>query len=400
MLRPGTLALTVLLASLTAIGPLSTDMYLPSLPEIARLLETSPGRVQLTLSSYLVGFAIGQTLYGPLSDRIGRKPILLAAIAMFLLASFASALSTSIEMLIAARFGQAFGGSGAVVVVRAIVRDLYSGARAARELSVMGAISALAPLIAPLIGGLVQTFAGWRFVFVVLVAFALAQLLLIWRLLPETLQSPAAERFSVRGMLNDYRSLLGEAGFLAHVGLAALSYAGLFAWLSGASFVLQDLYGLTALAFALAFTIGSIGYMVGTSFAARFVTRLGIDRTLGLGAAVLCLGGLAMLATLGLGLTSWLALVLPVALYLAGLGLVLPQSMAGALQPFPHRAGTASSLIGVVQQGLAAALGALVGHLLGQTAWPVAVSIAACGGAALLLWVLTRGIRMRALTPR
>jgi DHA1 family bicyclomycin/chloramphenicol resistance-like MFS transporter len=395
MLRPGTLALTVLLASLTAIGPLSTDMYLPSLPEIARLLETSPGHVQLTLSSYLVGFAVGQTLYGPLSDRLGRKSILLAAVALFLLASLVCALSTSIEMLIAARFAQAFGGSGAVVVVRAIVRDLYSGARAARELSVMGAITALAPITAPLIGGLLQTFAGWRFVFVVLLAFAAMQLLLMWRLLPETLRTPAAEPFSVRSLLRDYRILIGESTFLAHLGLAALSYAGLFAWLSGASFVLQDLYGLSALAFAAAFTIGSAGYLIGTSFAARFVTRLGIDRTIGIGTAALCLGGLAMLLALGLGLTSWLALVLPVAIYLAGLGLVLPQSMAGALQPFPHRAGTASSLMGLVQQGLAAALGALVGHLLGQTAWPVAVAIAACGAGALLLWGLTRGIRAR-----
>lgn len=397
MLRPGTLALTILLASLTAIGPLSTDMYLPSLPEIARLLQTSPTRVQLTLSSYLIGFALGQTIYGPLSDRLGRKPVLLAAIALFVLASLVCALATSIEMLIASRFAQALGGAGAAVVVRAIVRDLYSGARAARELSVMGAITALAPITAPLIGGLLQTFTGWRFVFVTLLAFAALQFVLMWRLLPETLPSRPAEPFGLGVMLRSYRAFMAEPSFLAHLGLAALSYAGLFAWLSGASFVLQDLYGLSALDFALAFTIGSAGYLVGTSFAARFVVRLGIDRTIGIGTGALCLGGLALVLALALGLRSSLALVLPVAVYLAGLGLVLPQSMAGALQPFPERAGTASSLMGLVQQSMAAALGALVGVLLGDSAWPVAIAIAVCGTAALLVWLATRGIRTRAV---
>lgn len=395
MLRPGTLALTVLLASLTAIGPLSTDMYLPSLPEIARLMQTSPARVQLTLSSYLIGFALGQTIYGPLSDRLGRKPVLLGALALFVAASAICALATSIEMLIAARFTQALGGAGAAVVVRATVRDLYSGARAARELSVMGAITALAPITAPLIGGLLQTFAGWRFVFVTLLAFAALQFVLLWRLLPETLAARADEPFSLRFMLRSYRAFMGEGAFLAHLGLAALSYAGLFAWLSGASFVLQDLYGLSSIDFALAFTVASAGYLVGTSFAARFVTRLGIDRTIGLGTAALCLGGLAMVVSLALGLRSSFALVLPVAVYLTGLGLVLPQTMAGALQPFPDRAGTASSLMGLIQQSMAAALGALVGVLLGDSAWPVALAIAACGAAALVLWLCTRSIRTR-----
>jgi DHA1 family bicyclomycin/chloramphenicol resistance-like MFS transporter len=263
----------------------------------------------------------------------------------------------------------------------------------------MGAITALAPITAPLVGGLLQTFAGWRFVFVTLLAFATLQFVLLWRLLPETLASRAAEPFSLRFVLRSYRTFIGEGAFLAHVGLAALSYAGLFAWLSGASFVLQDLYGLSAIDFALAFTVGSAGYLIGTSFAARFVTRLGIDRTIGLGTAALCLGGLALCLSLGLGLRSALGLVLPVALYLAGLGLVLPQSMAGALQPFPKRAGTASSLLGLIQQSMAAALGALVGFLLGHSAWPVALAIAACGTAALVLWLVTRGIRTRVVHP-
>ena len=174
MLRPGTFALTLLLAMLTGIGPLSVDMYLASLPDIGRLLGAPPAQVQLTISVYLVGFAIGQVFYGPLSDRHGRRPVLLAALGIYLLATLACALAPSIEMLIAARFVQAVGGSGAIVLARAVVRDIYDGARVGRELSRMAAIMALAPLVAPLIGGVLQTVFGWRSNFVALFCFGAA----------------------------------------------------------------------------------------------------------------------------------------------------------------------------------------------------------------------------------
>src|SRR6476661_3585652 len=157
MLRPGTFALTALLAGLSAVGPLTTDMYLPSLPDIARQLDASTAQVQLTISTYLVGFAVGQIVYGPVSDRHGRKPVLIAAIIIFCAATLICALSTSIEMLMAARALQAIGGSGGIVLARAVVRDLYSGRRAGRELSLIGSVMALAPVIAPLIGGVLQT---------------------------------------------------------------------------------------------------------------------------------------------------------------------------------------------------------------------------------------------------
>ena len=162
MLRPDTFALTALLALITALGPVSTDMYLPSLPDIGRLLSASAAEVQLTLSAYLIGFAVGQIAYGPFSDRHGRKPVLLAALTLFSLGNVACTFAPSIEMLIAARTLQALGGSGAIVVARAIVRDLYAGARAGRELSLMGAIMALAPVGAPMIGGVLQSAFGWR----------------------------------------------------------------------------------------------------------------------------------------------------------------------------------------------------------------------------------------------
>src|SRR6476661_4744653 len=187
MLRPGTFALTALLAGLSAIGPLTTDMYLPSLPDIARQLDASTAQVQFTISAYLIGFAVGQIFYGPVSDRHGRKPVLLAAIALYCLASLACALSTSIEMLIVARVFQALGGSGGIVLTRAIVRDIYSGAHAGRELSIIGSVLALVA------GGLLQTGFGWRVVFLTLVAAGLLGVAIVWLLLPETLNARAAE---------------------------------------------------------------------------------------------------------------------------------------------------------------------------------------------------------------
>ena len=396
MLRPGTFPLTILLAALSAIGPLTTDMYLPSLPDIARLLNASTAQVQLTVSAYLLGFAFGQIFYGPLADRHGRKPVLLWAMALYCAASLACALSTSIEMLIAARALQAFGGSGGIVLARAIVRDLYSGARAGRELSLIGAVMALAPVLAPLIGGVLQTGFGWRSVFFTLVGGGFFGAAIVWPLMPETLSMRAAESVTPASMVKSYRVVARNPAYLAYLGLASTSFAGLFAWISGSSFVLQYLYGLTPFQFGVAFAVGSVGYMIGTTFAARLVMRHGIDRTLGVGAAAMAASGLGMVMAVALGLTSAAALVLPMALYLAGLGIVLPQAIAGAMTPFPERAGAASALLGFVQQSAAALCGVVVGALLGSSAWPLAGAVAVTGCATLGLWIATRAVRASA----
>ena len=394
MLRPGTFALTALLASLTAVGPLSTDMYLPSLPDIARDLGASTQQVQLTISSYLIGFACGQILYGPVSDRHGRKPVLLAAVALFCAATIVCMLATSVDMLIVARIAQALGGSGAVVVTRAIVRDLYSGARAGRELSVISSVMAVAPVLAPMAGGMLQAAFGWRSIFVLLVVAGVAAFAIVWALLPETLQR-RDEAISASSMLRSYRIVISNGVFLAYLGLGCFSYAGLFAWISGASFVLQNLYGLTPLVFGFVFAIATFGYFSGTTIAARIVTRVGLDGMIGIGSVVCAVGGLLACASIALGLTSSLSLVIPVAVFLAGFGMVLPQSIAGAITPFPERAGAASSLLGFVQQIGAALCGALVASLLGRNAWPLAGAIALMGCITLAVWIATRDVRRR-----
>jgi len=392
MLRPGTFGLTALLAGLSAIGPLTTDLYLPSLPDIVRLLGATPSQGQLTISAYLIGFAAGQIVYGPLSDRHGRKPVLLGAIALYCFASLVCTLATSIQVLIAARVLQALGGCGGIVLARAVVRDLYAGARAGRELSMIGSVMALAPVLAPIAGGALHVAFGWRSNFFSVAAASVLGGIVVWQLLPETLPQRSPP-LSLATILNSYRIIARDPRFFAYLGLASGCYAGLFAWISASSFVLQDLYGQPPFTFGVAFALASVGYMIGSTIAARLVVRLGIDRTIGIGGCALAAGGLGMAAALALGLTSAYSLVLPMALYLAGMGMVLPQSIAGAMTPFPERAGTASALFGFGQQTTASLCGAIVGSMLGASAWPLAVAVSFTGCATLVLWVLTRQLR-------
>src|SRR5580698_8687431 len=201
MLRPGTFGLTLLLSFLTALGPLTMDMYLPSLPAIGQAIDASTVQVQLAISRYLIGFACGQIVYGPVSDRIGRRPVILAALVLYAVATVVCAIAQSIHVLIAVRFVQALGGAGCIVLARAAVRDLYSGVRAGRELSLMGSITAFAPVSAPMIGGAFQMVFGWRATFVFLMVFAMFAAAMAARFLPETLRQRNTEPFSFRGMI-------------------------------------------------------------------------------------------------------------------------------------------------------------------------------------------------------
>ena len=393
MLQPGTLALTLLLSLLTALGPLTMDMYLPSLPAIGQALDASTAAVQLTISSYLLGFAVGQILYGPLSDRVGRRPVILAALVIYVAATVVCAVAQTIGILIAVRFVQALGGAGCIVLARAAVRDLYSGERAGRELSLMGSITAFALIVALAIGGLLQDAFGWRASFYLLVVFALVAGATAARFLPETLRQRASGPFSFGAMGALYRSVLVHRGFLANLGILVAAFVGLFAWISGAPFVMQGLYAMTPVAFGAAYAVGAAGYMVGAYVAARVVMRLGLDRTVGMGAVIMAAGGLAMAASVALGLSSVAWLVGTMTIYLAGMGLVLPQTQAGALTPFADSAGTASSLLGFAQQSSAAIAAAAIGHFLGYSAWPVAGTIGVAGVVGLVLWVTTRRVR-------
>jgi DHA1 family bicyclomycin/chloramphenicol resistance-like MFS transporter len=251
----------------------------------------------------------------------------------------------------------------------------------------------VAPVAAALLGGIVQTAFGWRANFIIIVGIGLVAAMAVWRSLPETLHPPSANPFSIVRIVSGYRGLLRNRAFVAHLGIVAASYSGLFAWISGSPFVLQDLYGLSAFGFAAAFAIACVGSLAGAAVAALVVMRIGLDLTIGLGTLALAGGGLAMVVSLALGWPPITSLVLSMALYHTGLMLAMPQAVAGAVTPFPDRAGTASSFVGVVQQTSAALLGMVVGYTLGQSAWPLAGAIAAMGCLSFVLWAGSRSAR-------
>jgi len=275
MLSPGTFALTALLALLTALGPLAMDLYLPSLPAIEAALAASAAQVQLTISVYLIGFAVGQVIYGPVSDRFGRKPVLNAALGIFCVGTLVCSIAPTIGALIAARAIQGAGAAGVIVLTRAIVRDLYEGPRAGRELSLMGAIMGVAPIVAPMIGGFTQTQFGWRFGFIVILLAGIAAIAVVARLLPETARQSKPAGHPVVALVRSFAIVGRNGGFLAHLGIATASYAGLFAYISGSSFVHQGQYGLSALAFGLFYGMISLGFIAGTLTGAKLVTRTG-----------------------------------------------------------------------------------------------------------------------------
>jgi MFS transporter, DHA1 family, multidrug resistance protein len=393
MIKPDTLALTVVLALLTALGPLSTDMYLPSLPAIAAGLGATTGQAQLTLSAFLLGFAAGQFFYGPVSDRVGRKPVLLFGLGLFVLASFVCAIAPNIETLVAARFVQALGASGPIVLGRAIVRDFYEGPRAGKELSRMGSIMGIVPAVAPVLGGLITQFFDWRVTFGVMMACGVALAAVVAFRLPESIRSKSDQPISFMSILRGFRVLLAHPGYRVYVALSMLAYGGLFAFISGSSFVLQGIYGLSELAFAFSFAFMVIGFIAGTTLAQRLVGSHGLDGTIRFGVASLAAGGVLMLALVGVGAASSMAITGPMAIYALGVGLTMPQSMASALMPFPGRAGAASSLLGICQMTFAAILGIALGQNLGASALPLPAAIAATGVLALGVFLATARAR-------
>ncbi|MAU61443.1 multidrug effflux MFS transporter [Parvibaculum sp.] len=389
-LSPGTAGFTVFLAALTAVGPLSTDMYLPSLPDIGRDFNADAGTVQLTLSAHLIAFAGSQLFYGPLADRYGRRPVLMGGFLLFMAGCFASLFVATIDQLILARILQAVGGGASVVLARAIVRDLFEGPEAGQMLAKMAAIMGLVPAAAPMLGGVVQDLYGWKANFIAMGGFGAVLLVMTLVNLEETL--PAARRQSAAplAILRSYRRLLMDRRFLRYLAIASLAFCGLFAFVSGSSFVMQGIYGLSPIVYGLIFGAMAGGYVAGSITGGRLVRKLGIDGTLRFGGFCAALGGLLMLTALMLT-PSALAIALPVVIYGFAMGATMPQAMAGALTPFPDIAGTASSLLGFLQSAAGALAGVYVGYGSEASAMPMVAVIAAGGASAFAIAMSGRG---------
>lgn len=354
--------LAVLVVALTALGPLSTDFYLPALPAIARALDTDSAGVQLTLSVYLLGFGAGQLLVGPLSDRFGRRPVMLWGMLVFVLASVVCALADSITTLVVARLLQAFGACAGPVLGRAVVRDIYGPAESARMLSHVSTATALAPLLAPLFGGWLTALWGWRATFVALTVYAVMLMLAVWLLLKETNRHPDPHAMRPARMWENYRTLLADPVYRSALLIGCGAFAALFAFISGSPFVFIEHFGMSPQQMGLAFGLNVTGFMLGSTLSARLSRRIGPSRLIRKGVWLGAACGIALAVLALVGPQHVAAVMVPMWGVTASIGLILPNATALGLAGYPKMAGAAASLMGFVQMGLGAGAGMLVGH--------------------------------------
>jgi len=377
--------LTLILGALTAFGPLSIDMYLPSFQAIARDLTASPAQVQLTLAVFFVALGIGQAFYGPISDRYGRRRPLCFGLGLYVLASAGCALARSIEALVAWRFAQALGGCAGMVIARAIVRDRFDEREAARFFSLLMLVTGLAPILGPSIGGQILVFFSWRVIFWTLAAFALTCFVAVTFLLPESLP---AERRAQRGMgtaLHVYGRLLRDRAFMRYALSGALVISGMFAYIFGSPFVFMQIYGVPPERFGWIFGAIALGLISASQLNRVLLSRVAGARILARALAVTASAGVILLVMAWTGRGGLPGLLGPLFVYIASLGFVLPNVIATALGPQGRNAGTASALLGTLQFGAGATVGMLLGALGDGTAVPMASLIAACGLSAFLV---------------
>lgn len=353
----------VVLGVMVALGPLTIDMYLPALPKIADDLAVSSSVVQLTLTGTLAGLALGQLIVGPLSDSLGRRRPLMAGIVAHMLASVICMLAPNLMVLGLARALQGIGAAAAMVVAIAVVGDLFADSAAATVLSRLMLVLGVAPVLAPSLGAAVLLHGSWHWVFTALVLLAGALLLLAVVALPETLPPSHRRLLRIRSIFAGYAECLRDMRFVILVLVAALGMSGLFAYIAGASFVLQGRYGLDQQAFALVFGAGAIALIGATQFNVVLLKRFG-PQSITLWALVAALAAGAAFVGLSIAHVGGLAgFVVPVWAILAAMGLVIPNAPAVALSRHPDAAGTAAALLGAGQFGLGAAVAPLVGVL-------------------------------------
>jgi DHA1 family bicyclomycin/chloramphenicol resistance-like MFS transporter len=383
--------LFLVLGCLSALGPLSIDFYLPAFPSLSRELGSTESQIQLTLTACLVGLALGQLVVGPLSDAVGRRRPLLVGLAVYVVASAGCALSESTTALVAFRGLQGLAGAAGVVISRAVVRDLYAGSAAARFFSQLMLVVGLAPILAPVLGAELLRFTSWAGLFWVLAVTGVLLLGIIGLGLPETLPAERRREGSLRDTARTYVALLGDRVFMGYALSGGLAFAGMFAYISGSSFVLQDMYGVSAQAYGLLFGLNALGLTLVSQVNGRLVGRIPARRLLWIGLGITAGGGVLLVGAAATGVGGLLAITVALFLAVSGIGFVMPNSTALALADHPRAAGTASALLGASQFVIGAVTAPVVGVLANGTALPMAVVIASTELAALVtLGVLTR----------
>lgn len=386
-----------LIIAFLMLQPLSTDLYLASLPGLATVFDTSAATVQLTLSLFVLGFGVAQLVAGPLSDRFGRKPVLAWGLALYVLASLLCAAAPGIDLLVAARFLQSLGCCAAIIVARAIVRDAWPAPDAPHVIARASTWLSFAPLLGPVAGSYLQVAFGWRAAFVVLSAISAALLaFVVWRM-PETNRHKDPRATDLSGIAANYRLVLGSREFWSHALPGALSYGLLFAYISGSSLVLIRVLGVPTEWFGYCFAAGVSGYLLGTIICRRLLPRLGPALTLRIGSAGSLGASALFLAAVSLGFAHWTLVVATMFFTMGAHGLNFPVSQAGSVTPFPQQAGTAAGLMGALVMLTAFGVGSVVGATYDGTLYPLALTATALGA---LIFLSVRLLGSRTLEAR
>jgi DHA1 family bicyclomycin/chloramphenicol resistance-like MFS transporter len=375
--------LVVILATLSVITPLGIDMYLPALPSMAKFYGATDSDAQFTLSTYFLGFAIGQAFYGPIADRFGRIPPLYFGMTVYSLASLGCIFAPSIDALAGFRFLQALGGCAGSVLARAMVRDLFTGADAIRVFSRVLLVFGLGPILAPFIGGYMLYFFDWHGIFAVLTLAGVIALVVIFFRLDETRDPKHVRPLRIGSVVVGYWRLLTHRLFISYVLCGATMMAGTFAYIAGSPFVIEDLYGLSSQIFPWVFGINALGFIIASQVNVYAQRRWSADRVL---FAALVFQAAAAVALLLTGWTGWGGLwgiLVPLFFWISTMGFVNPNTTALAMAPFAANAGAASALLGVIQFVLAAISSALVGWLEDGTAHPMVSVMALCSALSL-----------------
>jgi DHA1 family bicyclomycin/chloramphenicol resistance-like MFS transporter len=377
-----------ILSVLMGFASISTDLYLPAMPAMGRTLHADAGAIELTVSGYLIGFSLGQLLWGPISDRYGRRGPVAIGLVLFIIGSAGCALSASAPALVGWRVVQAVGACAGVTLGRAMVRDLYEGDYAARMLSTLLTVMAIAPLLGPSLGGQILALAGWRAIFWTLVGIGTMTLGALF-VLPETLPPTRRNREPLGRAVAAYAMLLRHRQLMLYAGASGFFYGGMFAYIAGSPFAFISFYHVSPSLYGMLFGAGIIGIMAANLINARFVTRVGIAVLLRSGTTGAALAAILLAIDARTGWGGLAGLALPLFVFIGVTGFIVANSIAGVLGFFPARAGAASALVGAMQYGMGIAGSALVGAFADGTPWPMGWVIALSGiGSALCAWAL------------